>query len=114
MTKYKCAIIGCGGRGKMHAYAYQFVKKGELVACCDRNPENLESFSREFNLRPYSTAVEMISKEKPDLVHLVTSPRLRVELMSLVNDLDVPACIVEKPVALEAGKQHRGLRRMEP
>jgi predicted dehydrogenase len=41
----------------------------------------------------------MIRKEQPDIVHLVTWPNARVELMSLVSDLKVPLCTVEKPIA---------------
>ena len=99
--QYRCAIIGCGGRGRMHALAYQHVSRGELVACCDRNGENLERFTQEFQLNGYNSMREMIEKEKPDLIHLVTSPKERVELMTLVSEMGVPACIVEKPVALE-------------
>ena len=101
MKNYKCAIIGCGGRGKMHAYAYQHIQHGQLTACCDRNPDNLDAFSHEFGLKPYTDAYEMIRQEKPDLVHLVTSPHRRVELMTMMDELGVPACIVEKPIALE-------------
>ena len=33
MEKYRCAIIGCGGRAHGHAKAYQLVDRGDLVAC---------------------------------------------------------------------------------
>lgn len=85
----------------MHAEAYRLVEQGTLVACCDRNAQNLSGFAREYHLHGYRSPQEMIEREKPDLVHLVTSPRQRVELMSLVSELGVPACIVEKPIALE-------------
>jgi predicted dehydrogenase len=41
----------------------------------------------------------MIVKEQPDMVHLVTWPDTRVELMSLISELGVPLCTVEKPIA---------------
>jgi predicted dehydrogenase len=43
----------------------------------------------------------MIRAEQPDLIHLVTGPRLRVELMTMVHECRVPVCIVEKPIAYE-------------
>jgi len=101
MKQYRCAIVGCGERGRMHALAHRHINRGQLVACCDRNIENVQKYSSEFDLNPYHDAAEMIIKERPDLVHLVTSPKSRVELMTLVDQLGVPACIVEKPIALE-------------
>jgi predicted dehydrogenase len=41
----------------------------------------------------------MIEAERPDIVHLITWPETRVELMTLVSDLGVPLCTVEKPIA---------------
>ena len=101
MKPYRSAIIGCGGRGRMHALAYEFVQCAELTACCDLDPVRRNGLGAEFGILAYQDPVEMIEKEKPDLVHLVTAPSTRVELMSLVDRLGVPACIVEKPVALE-------------
>jgi predicted dehydrogenase len=72
-----------------------------LAACCDLDAERQARFVREFGIRGYSDAAEMIRVEKPDLIHLVTGPRLRVELMSMVHEQRVPACIVEKPIACE-------------
>lgn len=101
MAKYRSAIIGCGGRGRMHALAYDFVSQGKLVACCDVDPLRREAFAAEFKLTPFTNVNEMIQLVKPDLVHLVTAPSTRVELMSMVDSLGVPACIAEKPVATE-------------
>ncbi|MCL4562751.1 MAG: Gfo/Idh/MocA family oxidoreductase [Chloroflexi bacterium] len=101
MQKYRCAIIGCGGRSIRHGKAYRLVERGELVACCDLLPDARQSYAERFDIKAYADAGEMIDKEKPDLVHLVTWPDTRVELMSLVHELGVPACIVEKPIARE-------------
>jgi predicted dehydrogenase len=85
----------------MHALAYEAITRGELVACCDLDRERLESFAQEFGLNGYTDAAEMLQVEKPDIVHIVTQPVARVQLMTLVSDLGVPACIVEKPIARE-------------
>lgn len=99
MSKFRCVILGCGPRAYGHAKAYQFVTKGELVACCDLNEERLKKFTDEFDLHGYTDLGEMIRRENPDLVHLVTPPNLRVPLMTQVDAYRVPACIVEKPIA---------------
>jgi len=101
MIKYRSAIVGCGGRARMHALAYQFITGGELVACCDLDEIKREVFAAEFGLHSYLDATEMIQKEKPDLVHLVTAPNSRVGLMKLVDEQNIPACIVEKPISTE-------------
>ena len=101
MAKYRCAIIGCGGRASGHATAYKHVTRGELVACCDVIEDKREAFAEEHALTGYADAREMIEAEKPDLVHLVTWPDTRVELMTLMDELNVPTCIVEKPIACQ-------------
>jgi len=101
MSKYKSVILGCGPRAWWHAQAYPLISRGEMTACCDLDQERLEKFSQDFSLRGYINAEEMIEKEQPDLIHLITGPRQRVELMTLVHAHRVPACIVEKPIAYE-------------
>jgi len=71
------------------------------VACCDLIAERRERLASEFGLRAYADAAQMIDREKPDLVHVVTLPTARVELMQLVSDGGVPACLVEKPIAYQ-------------
>ena len=100
MPKYRTAIIGCGGRAHGHANAYQHVYQGELIACANRSDvARREKFADTFNITGYSDAEEMIRTEQPDLVHLVTMPDQWRELMPMVSELGVPACIVEKPIA---------------
>jgi predicted dehydrogenase len=101
MNPYRCAIIGCGGRAHWHAKAYDLVSRGRLVACCDRIADRREAFATEFNIKPYSDAADMIRQERPDLIHIVTLPDARVDLVTLVHELGVTACIVEKPIALQ-------------
>ncbi|MDE0482197.1 MAG: Gfo/Idh/MocA family oxidoreductase [Candidatus Poribacteria bacterium] len=116
---YKSAILGCGGRAKGHAGAYRFVKGGKLAAICDMNEERLNDFGDRFDISSrYSDLDEMLEKEKPDLLHIVTAPllrgtneRIRYPLMKKASDHGVPAVIVEKPIAVESEdwKQIAGL-----
>lgn len=103
MAKYRSVILGCGPRAYWHARAYKYVRKGEIVACCDHHEEKLAKFTAEFGLKGYTDFEKMLDDEKPDLVHLVTPPSMRVPLMTVVDDRNVPACIVEKPIACEVG-----------
>ena len=95
---YRSAVVGCGGRAAWHAKAYKLISRGELVACCDPDAERRKSYAGKFGIVPYADAAGMIKKEKPDLVHVVTLPDVRVELMQIISDNGIPACIVEKPI----------------
>ena len=116
---YKTAMLGCGGRARGHADAYRFVKRGKLAAICDMNEERLNTFGDNFGIPSrYADLDEMLEKERPDVLHIVTSPvvpnsseRIRYPLMKQASDHGVPAAIIEKPVAIEGEdwKQIAGL-----
>ncbi len=99
MSTVRVAIIGCGNRSRAHLQADQLIPGVQLVGCCDPIPEKRDQLAAEFQMGAYPDARMMIEIEKPDLVHLVTQPALRVDLMRLVSELGVPLCTVEKPVA---------------
>ena len=116
---YKTAMLGCGGRARGHADAYRFVKRGKLAAICDMDAERLNTFGDDFGISSrYTDLDEMLEKERPDVLHIVTSPVIpnsnkciRYPLMKQTSDHGVPAAIVEKPVAVESTdwKQIAGL-----
>ena len=96
----RSAIIGCGGRAYGHANAYEHVSSGELVACANRSDvARREKFAKTFGITGYADAEQMLRAEQPDLVHLVAMPDQWRELMPMVSELGVPACLVEKPIA---------------
>jgi len=100
---FKSCCLGCGGRARGHADAYRFVRKGRLEAVCDMNEERLRPFAEQWKIpRAYTNLDEMLETEKPDLLHIVTQPQLRVELLSLACQHEVPAVLVEKPLCLDA------------
>jgi len=99
---YKSAFLGCGGRSRGHANAYKHVKNGKLVAICDMNEERLNTAGEAYGIeKRYTDVHEMLDKEKPDVLHIVTAPTLRVQLMTIAAEHEVPVAIVEKPIALE-------------
>ena len=99
---YKSAFLGCGGRSRGHANAYKHVKNGKLVAICDLDEERLNAAGEAYGIeKRYTDVHEMLDKEKPDMLHIVTAPTLRVQLMTIAAEHEVPVAIVEKPIALE-------------
>lgn len=101
MPQYRAAVVGCGGRSHPHIQAYDQMPDAEVVACCAPTETRRNAVAAEFGINAYAEVAEMIRAEQPDLVHLVTWPDTRVPLMTLVSDLGVPACTVEKPVAMQ-------------
>jgi predicted dehydrogenase len=100
---YKAAILGCAGRSRGHARAYEHVSKGQIVAICDLEEKLLNAFGEEFEIKNrYTDIHEMLAKEKPDLLHIVTRPAFRAPLMTIAAEHEVPAVIVEKPVAIDS------------
>ena len=99
MPKHRIAIVGCGGRSRPHIQAYDEMEEAEVVACCAPTATRRDVLASEFGLRAYGDARTMIETERPDMVHLITWPDTRVELMTLVSELHVPLCTVEKPIA---------------
>lgn len=98
-TRYKAVVIGCGARAPAHIEAYQHIPGAAVVACCAPSATRREPLCRKYGLRGYADAAEMIQRERPDIVHLVTWPSTRVQLMTLVAELGIPLCTVEKPIA---------------
>ena len=97
--RYRAALIGCGSRSRMHVLSYQHVADAALTACCDLIEERRNGHATEYGLTPYADAADMIERERPDIVHIVTQPADRAALMHLAADLNVPAAVVEKPLA---------------
>ena len=110
---YRCAFLGCGPRAKGHASAYAHITRGEMVVLCDMNEERLSAFGDEFGVETrYTDLDEMLDKEKPDVVHCVTDPTLRVPLLTKLSEAGVPSVLVEKPVCI-AAEDYKALRKLD-
>lgn len=110
---YKCAILGCGGRARGHAEAYQHITRGEMVACCDLIEEKLAQFAETHSIpNRYTDLDEMLEKEKPDVVHVVTQPTVRVSVMTQLAEAGVAGVVVEKPICIGAD-DYKALRALE-
>ena len=103
----KSACLGCGPRARQHALAYELVTRGALSAICDLDPDRLRAFGEEFGIdRRYTDLGHMLEAEAPDLLHIVTLPTIRVDLMTIAAEHEVPVVIVEKPIAVQ-GEDYR-------
>lgn len=111
------AIIGTGGIAKSHAAALmQERTRVDLVAAVDVDEIKLKTFCQEHNIpRHYTDVEEMLSKERPRLVHVCTPPGVHQELS--VRCMEAGAWVLcEKPLcaslaeldAIEAAEARTG------
>ena len=109
---FKCAFLGCGPRSRGHAEAYEQITRGRAVACCDLDRGRLQAYGEAFGIASrYTDLDDMLAREKPDVVHVVTPPTLRVALMTRLAEAGVPGVIVEKPVCIGAD-DYKALKRL--
>ena len=73
MGTYRTAIVG-GRRGVHHARCYAGIENMKVIAICEIDEERLKVAVEELNIPGYTDYVEMLEKEKPDIVHAVTEP----------------------------------------
>lgn len=107
---YRCALLGCGPRAHGHAAAYAQITGGDLIAICDAIPERLNAFGDQYAVAARYTDLDaMLAAEKPDLVHVVTNPHIRAEILNHLESAGVPAVLVEKPLCT-GSRDYRVLR----
>ena len=109
---YKSAVLGCGPRSNGHAKAYEQITRSRPVACCDLDATRLQAYGEEFGIAArYTDLDDMLDERKPDVVHVVTPPTLRVGLMTRLAEAGVPGVIVEKPICIGAD-DYKALREL--
>ena len=102
MTKLKVAVIGAGfiSSGR-HLPAWRSLgDKVELVGLSELNREMGRNVGNQFQVKSvYTDAVEMIAREKPDVVDICTPPatHARLALMAMEHGCHM---LIEKPMAL--------------
>ncbi len=98
----KIVIVGCGKIADGHVEQIRAIGRGEVVAVCDREALMAEQLALRLGIaRRYTDLVEMLEREKPDVVHIATPPdsHVALALIALAAGCHV---FVEKPFALNA------------
>jgi UDP-N-acetylglucosamine 3-dehydrogenase len=94
----KACVIGIGNMGRHHARIYAENHQIELKGICDYNEETGKSYSEKYNTQFYNNYIEMLDREKPDLVSLVTPTSTHNEIGKEVLNRGIHL-LVEKPIA---------------
>jgi predicted dehydrogenase len=116
MKKYRVAIVGLGRMASTIddevkdslsdwvpysiASSCQVIDSIDLVAGADTLPEKRDAFKQRWGVKAlYEDYLEMIDKEKPDLVAICTKGDLHAEMGAKVAEAGVPMIYLEKAIA---------------
>ena len=106
--KLRVAQVGCGARAQAHMASMLDCRAIDLVAASDLDAGKLKAAGEKFKIPSlYGSMEEMIRKEKPDLVDIVTPPTLRASVIEPAIDAGAPAILIEKPIALTPSESRR-------
>lgn len=96
----KVAIVGCGKIADAHASQIQRIKGCEIVGVCDTEPLMARQLYERFPVKQYfSDMVDLLSKARPDVVHITTPPQSHFNLARLCLESGAHV-YVEKPFTL--------------
>ena len=97
---YNIGLIGCGGRGKVQAQAWQLLPDASLTAICDIDENRLNAVGDELGVVPakrYRSIDEMLARQELDIVVVATRTDLHATLTLPVLEAGIHA-IGEKPM----------------
>jgi len=102
---YRVAVIGCGGISRMHANWYKNIPETVIDTAADIYEESVEKFCEEYDVKkPYTDYIEMLEKEKPDIVSVCTRPKQHAEITIECAKHGVKGILCEKPMAENLGQ----------
>lgn len=108
MDKLRVVSVGCGPRGDAHMAAMRNSGAADLVALCDLHEPRLRILGEKHAVKNlYHDMTEMIRREKPDLVDIVTAPTHRVGIVEAALAAGARNILIEKPVALRPSEAAR-------
>jgi D-apiose dehydrogenase len=107
MKKLKGVGIGAGYFSPFQYEAWQRIPEVEITAICNRNFEKAEPLMKRYGIpRHYTDYREMIEKEKPDFIDIITPPETHLEMTKFAAERNIHV-ICQKPLAptFEEGKR---------
>ncbi len=99
MEKLKGVCIGAGYFSQFHYEAWSRIPEVEIKALCDFNRERANIVMKDYGIQHhYMDYLEMLEKEKPDFVDVITPPNTHLEMTreSLKRGIHV---VCQKPLA---------------
>lgn len=104
-TKYRVAIVGCGGISHAHGNAWRNVPEIEVVGACDEKFESLSRFATEYEVEnTYNDLRQMLEKQNPDILVVATWPSSHLKNVLEAVRCGVKGILVEKPIAVNTSQ----------
>ncbi len=99
MSTFKAVAVGAGYFSHFQYEAWQRVPEVAITAFCNRNKERAKPIIEKYGItRHYTDYREMLEKEKPDFVDVITPPPTHLEMCKVAADLGIHV-ICQKPLA---------------
>jgi predicted dehydrogenase len=100
MGRLKFAVFGCGFWSKFQIGAWSELKEAELVAVYNRTRLKAEKIAGYFGVpNIYDDAEELLRKEKPDFVDIITDVDTHAHFVEMAVKHGVGNIICQKPMA---------------
>ena len=99
MTQFKGVCVGAGYFSHFQYEAWGRIPEVTITAMCNRNAERARAIMDTFGIaNHYADYREMLEKEKPDFVDIITPPPTHLEMCTVAADLGIHV-ICQKPLA---------------
>ncbi len=99
MSSFKAVAVGAGYFSHFQYEAWERIPEVTVTAFCNRNAERAKPIIEKYSLKNHYTDYrEMLEKEKPDFVDIITPPPTHLEMCKIAADLGIHI-ICQKPLA---------------
>ena len=99
MSTFKAVAIGAGYFSHFQYEAWQRIPEVEITAFCNRNMDRAKPIMEKYSIpRHYKDYREMLEKERPDFVDIITPPPAHLEMCKNAADMGIHI-ICQKPLA---------------
>jgi predicted dehydrogenase len=99
MTQFKGVAVGAGYFSHFQYEAWQRIPEVTVTAFCNRNAERAKQIVDKYGItQHYTDYREMLQKEKPDFVDIITPPPAHLEMCEIAADLGIHV-MCQKPLA---------------
>jgi len=99
MSSFKAVAVGAGYFSHFQYEAWERIPEVTVTAFCNRNAERAKQITEKYGIeRHYTDYREMLEKEKPDFVDIITPPPTHLEMCKIAADLGIHV-ICQKPLA---------------
>jgi predicted dehydrogenase len=107
MPALRLAIMGCGFWSRFQLAAWQELAGVQVVALYNRTRAKAEALAAHFGIPAvYDDAEELLRKEHPDAVDIITDPSTHAQFVELAARSGI-AAICQKPLAPTLGEAER-------